>query len=621
MKAVVFACDSGEGLKPLTKTMPKSFLPIGNTTLLEYNLKKLSDAGIDEIAIVTGYLGHKIKEKIGNKKITYLTASENSEAKINTFVDRDLIAIEGEWLFDDDINEAFLNIGKDTICGGIYTITKGTFKKLGLNNFRQEFIKCGAKLIPTNGEINRIENFSDYMSANHNKGVFLGRNIEIGGAGEIGVDTILGDRVTIGNGTVIKDSIVMEDTHIGENCEIENAIIGKGVLIKNGTFIFDLGVVAEGAKIGRNVLIKANGRVGPFKIIADESTVSDRETSSSSNEREVISSKIAGSLFGEITPEFATKCGKCTAHLFGGSKKIAVCTDGKLKSMPIFKAFMDGVCSGRDEVLDFKVKSYPAFYQMTINENPKCSVYIYSKNDECIIEFLDGKGEILSVYRQKQLQSALNKKNFDCPSVRGNIKPVDFDYGEFVKKSALESDISIKVECDDSSAEKILSFYKSREPYDICFCLSDKMDEFEIRGFGIRQTSVLLSVILNEENYPEKFITRLKKDAILGIVVIMNYMQKNKVSYDMLVEKIPSFVVVTREMSVKNEKREEITRLISGGKYGNKVKILKDGGQVLLVPHDQNNTYSVIAEGYNQAFAEDLADFYVHKIEDLEKEI
>ena len=147
------------------------------------------------------------------------------------------------------------------------------------------------------------------------------------------------------------------------------------------------------------------------------------------------------------------------------------------------------------------------------------------------------------------------------------------------------------------------------------------MDEFEIRGFGIRQTSVLLSIILTEENYPEKFITRLKKDAILSIVVIMNYMQKNKVSYDMLVQKIPSFVVVTREMSVKNEKREEITRLISGGKYGNKVKILKDGGQVLLVPHDQNNTYSVIAEGYNQAFAEDLADFYVHKIEDLEKEI
>jgi glucose-1-phosphate adenylyltransferase len=46
--------------------------------------------------------------------------------------------------------------------------------------------------------------------------------------------SIIGCNVEIGKGSVIRDSIIMNDTVIGENCEINKTIIAENTVIKNG---------------------------------------------------------------------------------------------------------------------------------------------------------------------------------------------------------------------------------------------------------------------------------------------------------------------------------------------------------------------------------------------------
>ncbi len=46
--------------------------------------------------------------------------------------------------------------------------------------------------------------------------------------------SILSKGVTVGKGSVLKNCIVMQDTHIGENCHLSYAIIDKDVVIQNG---------------------------------------------------------------------------------------------------------------------------------------------------------------------------------------------------------------------------------------------------------------------------------------------------------------------------------------------------------------------------------------------------
>lgn len=65
--------------------------------------------------------------------------------------------------------------------------------------------------------------------------------------------SVLSMRVKVGRNSVIKDSIVMANTTIGDNCIIEKAMIGEGSVIGNGVNIGDgkeIAVVAANSVIG-----------------------------------------------------------------------------------------------------------------------------------------------------------------------------------------------------------------------------------------------------------------------------------------------------------------------------------------------------------------------------------
>lgn len=54
MKGIILAGGTGSRLYPLTKVTNKHLLPIGNSPMIYYPIKKLTEAGIEEILIVTG---------------------------------------------------------------------------------------------------------------------------------------------------------------------------------------------------------------------------------------------------------------------------------------------------------------------------------------------------------------------------------------------------------------------------------------------------------------------------------------------------------------------------------------------------------------------------------------
>ena len=85
---------------------------------------------------------------------------------------------------------------------------------------------------------------------------------------------MIGAGVVIGKGTVVRDSIIMKDTKIGDNCTIDKAIIAEDCEIGNDIqmgigesavsklhseiYAFDLVTVGENSHIPSNVKIGKN---------------------------------------------------------------------------------------------------------------------------------------------------------------------------------------------------------------------------------------------------------------------------------------------------------------------------------------------------------------------------
>lgn len=102
-------------------------------------------------------------------------------------------------------------------------------------------------------------------------------------------NSVIGCGVTIGKGTVVRDSIIMNQTQIGENCELYKAIVAENVTIGNkvrlgigeeepndmAPHIYNHGIVT----IGEKSVIPNGITVGKNTVIFGETTDKDYENS------------------------------------------------------------------------------------------------------------------------------------------------------------------------------------------------------------------------------------------------------------------------------------------------------------------------------------------------------
>lgn len=79
IKAVLLCAGVGSRLAPLTVNLPKALVEVKSKPLIEYKLDILKDL-VDEVVIVVGYLGEKIKQRYGNNynrlKLVYVEQKE-----------------------------------------------------------------------------------------------------------------------------------------------------------------------------------------------------------------------------------------------------------------------------------------------------------------------------------------------------------------------------------------------------------------------------------------------------------------------------------------------------------------------------------------------------------------
>lgn len=116
--AVIMAGGRGQRLQPLTDTIPKPLLKVGNKAIMEHNLDRLALFGIDDFWVSVKYLGEQIENYFGkgedkNVKIEYVwenvpLGTIGAVSKIKNFEHDYILITNSDLLTNIDYEQFFL---------------------------------------------------------------------------------------------------------------------------------------------------------------------------------------------------------------------------------------------------------------------------------------------------------------------------------------------------------------------------------------------------------------------------------------------------------------------------------------------------------------------------------
>lgn len=110
MKAIILSAGQGRRLLPLTAETPKCLIPFSGRPLLEWQVRSLSAAGVDDITVVTGFEAGKVEAVIAAIDLPGVTV----RAQHNPFFElADNLA--SCWIARHEMRSSFLILNGDTL--------------------------------------------------------------------------------------------------------------------------------------------------------------------------------------------------------------------------------------------------------------------------------------------------------------------------------------------------------------------------------------------------------------------------------------------------------------------------------------------------------------------------
>jgi len=329
MQAVILAAGLGTRIHPLTLSLPKPILPLGDKSILKNTLSELPNE-IKEIILVIGFEGEKIKKEIGEKifgkKVTYIfqknpLGTGDAILKAKPFLKEKFLVLNGDDIYQkEDLKNLLKKFPAILVAKvknpenfGQLIIQKGKIKEIveKPQKIISYFVNTGAYFLPKeilNFPIEKSERGEyeitsflriflkkhdlfiafaknwmpvtypwDLLSANE----FFLEKIKRKIRGKVSPKAKIKGKVIIEKGSAILENVVIEGpVIIGRNCKIgpnsyirgktiiqDNCHIGAHVEIKNSIIFF--GTKIPHLNYVGDSLIGPNSNLGAGTIIAN----------------------------------------------------------------------------------------------------------------------------------------------------------------------------------------------------------------------------------------------------------------------------------------------------------------------------------------------------------------
>ena len=310
LKAIILAAGEGSRMRPLTYTRPKVMLPIANKSILEHLLIEARDAGIREFVFVVGYHDERVRGYFGGGDrwgVSIIYSNQRRQLgtadalkSVKNLVDGNFLVINGDVIVDkkgisqlsrknsntvgivevenarelgvievsgDRVVHIYEKVKKPTshmANTGLYLFTPDIFDAISRTSKspRGEYeITDSLQLMIDKGHSVSYQKISHWLDLSYpwdlllaNESLLIG--IDAQNLGDVEGNVVMKGEVAIGKGTVVRSgSYIVGPVVIGQNCDIgpnccirpytsigDDCRIGSAVDVKNS-------IVMNGSKI------------------------------------------------------------------------------------------------------------------------------------------------------------------------------------------------------------------------------------------------------------------------------------------------------------------------------------------------------------------------------------
>lgn len=135
MQCIILAAGKGTRLRPLTNQTPKPLIKVAGESLLDHIVRSLPSA-VDELIIVTGYLGEQIRSHCGSsfhgRRVRYVEQVEQRGTGHALWLCKEYISGRFLFMFADDLHGADDIARATSYTRSMLTLTTTTPERFGI---------------------------------------------------------------------------------------------------------------------------------------------------------------------------------------------------------------------------------------------------------------------------------------------------------------------------------------------------------------------------------------------------------------------------------------------------------------------------------------------------------
>ncbi|MHB8264027.1 MAG: sugar phosphate nucleotidyltransferase, partial [Acidimicrobiales bacterium] len=244
----------------------------------------------------------------------------------------------------------------------------------------------------------------------------LGDNCRIGAGARIGRYCTLGTNVRTGNDTSVERSVIHDNSYIGNNSQIEGAVLGKACDIRHGTRIENGVVMGEGCSIGRGTIIRSGVKIYPYKTVEQGAIVNSSIVWETRGSRMIFGRNgVTGLANVDISPEFVIRLFMAWASTMDKGSRITASRDTSKAARVLKRAAMVGCNAAGVAVDDLEVATVPATRFMVRAASNQGGFTVRLADDDrhsIVLRFFDEDGRDVDESIQRKIERLYHREDF-----------------------------------------------------------------------------------------------------------------------------------------------------------------------------------------------------------------